>query len=162
MWNAQTRHHSTCSNADLELCSGKVECAGSVATLTSGPALGRSVTRGYCGYGASTRAVRSHLETQRCRGGKQKIILGVGGGAGATQGVLCHVHTYASASRRSVAGRGQRVLGRPGLAVDEALSHPLEQAPQTPLVRHLSLLYLLHSVSPGPRPLTATLACRLW
>jgi len=43
--NAQTRRHSPCSNADLELCSGKVECAGSVATLTRARPLGRSVAQ---------------------------------------------------------------------------------------------------------------------
>ena len=49
---AEARHvnrcrwcHMPCSTTDLEHCAGKVECAGSVATLTSGPALGRSVAQ---------------------------------------------------------------------------------------------------------------------
>jgi len=38
-WSAQTRRHLPCSNSDLGLCSGKVERAGSVAVLASGPQL---------------------------------------------------------------------------------------------------------------------------
>ena len=41
----------------------------------------------------------------------QEVVLGVGGGAGATQGVLGHVHTLGNRTRRSVSDGGACVPG---------------------------------------------------
>jgi len=78
---------------------------------------------------ACTRAVRSypvtrHLVTQTSGSGRwiQEVVLGVGAGAGATQGVLGHVHTLgnrrACASQVDVVYRQRRQRERDDRDID--------------------------------------------